>query len=90
LNNHISGNANTAIGDFALFSDSGGNENTAIGASALINNSTGFLNTAVGREAGTGVTTADHVICIGTAGANVNFDGARGSECAVERARDKN
>jgi hypothetical protein len=54
-------------------SDTGGLNNTAIGASALLNNTTGFSNTALGREAGGGVSTADHVICIGTAGANVNF-----------------
>jgi hypothetical protein len=39
---------------------------------ALLNN-TGFTNIPLGREAGSGVSTADHVICIGTGGANVNF-----------------
>jgi hypothetical protein len=73
LNNHFGGNSNTAIGDFALFVDSGGINNTAIGSGALLNNTTGFSNIALGREAGGGVSTADHVICIGAAGANVNF-----------------
>jgi hypothetical protein len=72
LNNSISGSANTAIGDFALVGNSGFN-NTAIGSGALLNNTTGFSNIALGREAGGGVSTADHVICIGALGANVNF-----------------
>jgi hypothetical protein len=73
LNNHIAGNSNTAIGDFALFTDSGGINNIAIGSSALLHNTTGFQNIALGREAGSGISTADHVICIGAAGTNVNF-----------------
>jgi len=73
LQNDTTGAGNTAIGDFALFVDSGGINNTAIGSGALLNNTTGFSNIALGREAGGGVSTADHVICIGAVGANVNF-----------------
>jgi hypothetical protein len=72
LNNSIAGSANTAIGDFALFTNNGFN-NTAIGSGALLHNTTGFSNIALGREAGGSVTTADHVICIGALGADVNF-----------------
>jgi hypothetical protein len=47
--------------------------NTAIGTGALLNNTTGFSNVAFGCEAGSGVPTADHVICIDAAGADVIF-----------------
>ena len=56
---------------FALFSNTGSG-NTALGVSALNNNTIGFNNTAVGDNAGTGVTTANHVICIGADGNNVD------------------
>jgi hypothetical protein len=49
-----------------------GDNNTAIGFQALTNNTTGSSNIGLGRGAGSGVTTADDVICIGTAGANVS------------------
>jgi hypothetical protein len=68
--------ANTAVGSGALlnylgFSPfSGGN--TGIGEGALENDTTGNYNTALGSEAGSGVTTANNVICIGAAGNNVS------------------
>jgi uncharacterized coiled-coil protein SlyX len=37
-----------------------------------VNNTTGFNNTALGINAGSGITTANNVIAIGTAGANVS------------------
>ena len=40
--------------------------NTANGYFALYNNTTGISNIALGAGAGNGVTTANHVICIGT------------------------
>jgi hypothetical protein len=43
----------------------------AVGDSALQNNTSGTGNTALGISAGSGVTTANSVICIGAAGANV-------------------
>jgi hypothetical protein len=46
LNN--TGDANTAIGSQALFSNATGASNTATGGSALIYNTTGFFNTANG------------------------------------------
>jgi hypothetical protein len=48
-----------------------GSSNTAVGVNALIN-STGDGNTALGNGAGTGVATADNVICIGNPGADVS------------------
>jgi len=56
-----------------LHNDSG-DYNTAIGLFALGSVTTGFSNTGLGRSAGTSVTTADHVICIGdnVSGANVS------------------
>src|SRR2546425_856860 len=64
---------NTAIGKDALKSNTTGKENTAIGEGALKNNTTGSGNTALGDGAGYRVTTAHHVIAIGTLGANVSL-----------------
>jgi Chaperone of endosialidase len=47
----MTGDANTAVGDGALFSDTSGAANTAIGFQALNNNSTANYNTAVGYHA---------------------------------------
>src|SRR5438093_2182108 len=69
---NTTGIANTAIGEDALKNNTTGNENTAIGEGALKNNTTGSKNTALGDGAGYRVTTADHVICIGTQGLNVS------------------
>jgi hypothetical protein len=71
LLSNTAGGANTANGAFALFSNTG-TGNTALGANALSNNTSGNYNTAVGTTAGTGVTTAGSVICIGVAGQNVD------------------
>ena len=57
------GSFNTAVGYRALFHNTGFS-NTAVGWQALFNN-TGADNTALGLGAGSGVTTANHVICIG-------------------------
>ena len=88
LYSNTEGSYNTAIGPQALSSNTTGTENTTIGYQALVFNttassntaigiyaladSTGNFNTALGQRAGTGVTTADNVVCIGTAGANVS------------------
>jgi len=66
------GNSNTAVGDNALSANTLGDHNTAVGLQALFNNTTGGSNVAVGVNAGTGVTTASNVICIGAQGANVS------------------
>jgi Chaperone of endosialidase len=53
---------------------SNGDFNTAVGIAALSLNTTGSNNVALGRLAGTGVTTASDVICIGAlvSGANIS------------------
>jgi hypothetical protein len=82
------GNNNTATGKAAMLSNTTASNNTATGFQALLSNiegegntaigiyalsySTGNYSTALGEGAGIGVTTADNVICIGTAGANVS------------------
>ena len=87
LLNNISGPTNTATGAFALFNNTIGNGNTAVGANALLLNtigngntaigsfallnSIGVGNTAIGYGAGSNVSTANGVICIGHNGQNV-------------------
>jgi hypothetical protein len=66
------GDENTATGAAALLSNTTGSGNTAIGDLALLSNTTGFGNVALGFAAGGDIVTANHVICIGTAGANVS------------------
>src|SRR5436190_8300252 len=70
LFNYTIGNGNTAVGANALMLNSTTNGNTAIGSFALIN-STGAGNTAIGYGAGSNVSTANSVICIGHNGQNV-------------------
>ena len=65
-------NNNTATGRNALFSNTTGDANVASGYQALLNNITGSQNTALGNGAGSAVTTANNVICIGADGANVD------------------
>src|SRR5438874_864641 len=65
---------NTAIGAQALANNTSGSFNTADGASALQNNTMDGSNTALGVNAGTGVTTANNVIVIGTNLAGANLD----------------
>jgi hypothetical protein len=81
LFNNTTGLVNTAIGESALFINTAGGSNTAIGSGALQNNTTGSGNTALGIAAGSGVTTAQSVICIGTPGANVS------NSCFIGRIR---
>src|SRR5215471_4305504 len=65
---------NTAIGFSSLEKNTTGERNTAIGLSSLDKNTTGSFNVALGAGAGSNVSTADDVICIGRAvdGANVS------------------
>ena len=56
---------NTAIGVNALSTNTTGSQNTAIGDGALYFNTMGSSNVALGKNAGTDVTTANNVICIG-------------------------
>jgi len=63
---------NTAVGAAALLFNTAGSFNAAFGDIALLNNTIGSFNTALGSSAGDSVTTATHVIAIGTTGANVS------------------
>ena len=72
LHDNSNGSRNTANGNGALTNNTTGNNNTANGFQALGNNTTGSFNIALGNGAGSGVSTADDVICIGTAGANLS------------------
>jgi Chaperone of endosialidase len=96
---NFAGSSNTAVGSFALEDNTGnnnagvgfnalfhnhGSDNTAIGEEALFNNTSGNQNTALGRNAGSGVTTASHVICIGANVAGANVD----NSCFIGDIRD--
>jgi hypothetical protein len=72
LNHNTTGYGNVAMGDNALHENTVGSENTAIGRNALYANEAGSGNIALGDYAGEAVHTADRVICIGLAGANVS------------------
>jgi hypothetical protein len=74
LKENTTGSFNTAAGFNALAVNTSGERNTATGYGALGNNKTGSFNVALGAGAGSGVTAANDVICIGraVAGADVN------------------
>jgi hypothetical protein len=74
LSSNTEGSFNTASGDSTLVNNTIGNNNTAFGASALVFNTEGSRNTAVGIGAGSSVTTANNVICIGFNVAGTNVD----------------
>ena len=80
LFSNTTGNSNTATGPFALFNNTGSG-NTANGSLALLNNTTGGGNIALGVQAGSLVTTASGVICIGHPGANID------TSCFIDRIR---
>jgi len=71
----MTGDVNAAIGTDALADNTTGNFNAAVGGGGLFHNTSGVFNTAVGWEAGSGVTTANSVICIGANvdGENVSY-----------------
>ena len=66
------GNENTAVGLNTLRANTMGDNNVAVGSYALSENTTGSFNIALGRVAGINVNTANNVICIGLAGADVS------------------
>ena len=66
------GGFNTAIGEAAMLNNDTGSSNVAIGVQALGNNISGNNNIVLGNVAGSGVTTANDVICIGAGGENVD------------------
>jgi hypothetical protein len=65
------GHHNTGVGAFVLFKNPEGTFNTAIDRT-LFNSTSGSGNIAVGANAGSGVTTANNVICIGADGNNLD------------------
>jgi trimeric autotransporter adhesin len=62
---------NSAIGQTALYANTSGIQNTATGVGALFSNN-GNSNTALGDAAGSEVTSANHVIYIGSPGGNLS------------------
>ena len=72
LNHNTNGYGNTANGSEALVANTSGERNTAVGFDSLENNTTGSFNVALGAGAGSGVITADDVICIGRGVDGVN------------------
>jgi hypothetical protein len=66
------GEDNNAFGDRALFNNTTGALNVAVGNSALLSDTSGSFNIGLGHYAGSYITTASNVICIGTNGANVS------------------
>ena len=75
LFNNTTGSRNMAAGFQALQQNTTGERNTAIGDSSLDKNTTGSFNVALGAGAGSGVITANDVICIGRAVDGVNVSG---------------
>jgi hypothetical protein len=75
-NTTMTGNANTAVGMQALFSDSTGLQNSAIGYAALFLNSTGASNTAIGAAALLGNSTGSTNTAAGEGALNNNTTGA--------------
>jgi hypothetical protein len=73
LYHNITGTFNAAVGDGALSSNDG-SANTAMGTLALSLNTAGAHNTAIGFSAGSQVSAANHVTCLGAdvAGADVS------------------
>jgi hypothetical protein len=65
LASNTTGNSNTAIGERALVQNTIGRLNTANGVEALFANTTGNGNTTLGYAAGSAITNASNVICIG-------------------------
>jgi hypothetical protein len=72
LFNNTDGAVNTGIGVNVLQNNTHGHNNTAIGLNALGGNATGNFNIGLGSNAGTNVTSASNVICIGADGNNVD------------------
>jgi hypothetical protein len=72
LYDNLNGSRNTANGSGALGNNTMGDNNTADGFRALVNNTTGSFNIALGNGAGSAVSTADDVICIGAVVADVS------------------
>ena len=82
LHNNTTGTDNAAVGSEALFSNTDHGGNAALGKHAGYS-STGSFNTFVGYSAGSSVTTANNVICIGANLTGANVD----NTCFIENIR---
>ena len=74
LQDNTGGSQNVATGTNALAGNTTGGKNIADGDAALLFNSTGNENVALGYFAGSNVTNANNVICIGASVSGFNVD----------------
>ena len=73
---NVTGNFNTALGDFTLQSDTSGNNNTAVGNNALQSNVSGSHNVALGLNALTSNTSGSYNTSVGENSLGNNTVGA--------------
>jgi hypothetical protein len=66
---------NTAVGQYAMQSNSTGQQNTAVGQGAMQNNTTGYFNTAVGTSAMYNNTSGQGNTAVGTSAMQTNTTG---------------
>ena len=66
----------TAVGYYALFSNTGGTYNTSIGAETLLNNTSGSNNTSIGYQSLRGSTTSSNHTAVGYQALGSNNTGA--------------
>lgn len=77
------GNRNTALGEFALSSNTSGSDNTAVGSNACLANTTGNSNTGVGSFALTSNTTGQVNTAVGSGTLPANTSGNANSGFGV-------
>ena len=75
LQQNTAGSSNSAFGISALYRNTTRRTQHSYPCQSLENNTTGSFNVALGEGAGSGVITADDVICIGRAVAGANMGG---------------
>ena len=73
------GNRNTALGEFALSSNTSGSDNTAVGSNACLANTNGNSNTAVGSFALASNTTGQVNTAVGSGALPANTNGVANS-----------
>ena len=81
------GSYNSAVGSYALFSDTDGWGNTAFGSDALYSNTTGDRNTAIGSEALV-LNTASANTAVGNGALNANIDGMQNTATGTQALAD--
>jgi hypothetical protein len=77
------GNRNTALGEFALSSNTSGSDNTAVGSNACLANTNGNSNTGVGSFALTSNTTGQVNTAVGSGALPANTSGVANSGFGV-------